>query len=292
MLNRNLKMFLSVIQNGGITETAKRLYISQPAVSQAIKNLECELNVKLFHRDRRNGLVLTDVGEKIRRIALEMEHLEDQLYQAAYLENKFIGGNLRIGSLPILTSTLLPEPLHIYKKRYPQVIVSLVEGTPGELRRMASEYSIDLALSCSPFGKLDYEVLIHDKMVGILSPESQPLEKIDLRHNTEKLILVKAGSETTNESLFGRFRLDFSKNILTTNGGAVVNLVKHGIGNGVISEYTLDMIAPDMARVPVIPEIAIDIGVQSSNLNDLTPVAAAFLQILRDYCQTSQKAPG
>lgn len=282
MLNHNLKMFLSVTRNGGITETANKLYISQPAVSQAIKNLERDLNVKLFHRDRKRGLILTDVGEKVRLIALEMEHLEDQLYQTAYLENNFIGGNLRIGSLPILTQTLLPKPLQIYRKQYPQVNVSLVEGTPGELRRMAAEHSIDLALSCSPFGKLDHEVLIHDRMVGILSPESPPLDKLDLRHNTENLILVKAGSETTNESLFGQLRLDFSKNILTTNGDSVIHLVQHGLGNGVISEYTLNAFAPGMARVPVIPEIKIEIGVQSSNLKDLTPVASEFLRILCD----------
>jgi len=282
MLNHNLKMFLSVTRNGGITETANKMYISQPAVSQAIKNLERTLNVKLFHRDRKRGLILTDIGEKIRLIALEMEHLEDQLYQATYLENNFMGGSLRIGSLPILTATLLPKPLRAFRDQYPLVNVTLVEGTPAELRSMSTEHSIDLALSCSPFGKLDHEVLIHDKMVGILTEDSQSVEKIDLRHNTEKLILVKAGSETSNESLLGRIRFDFSKNILTTSGSAVVSLVKNGIGNGVISEYTLNTIDSDMKHVPVVPEIKIEIGVQSSDLNDLTPVASEFLRILRE----------
>ena len=283
MLSNNLKTFLSVTRSGGITEAAHSLYISQPAVSQAVKNLERTLNVKLFHRDRKHGLILTDVGEKIRLIALEMEHLEDQLYQAAYLENNFIGGNLRIGSLPVLTATVLPKPLRAFQEKYPHVTVSLTEAMPSELRRMVEEHSLDLALSCSPFGRLDYEALIHDRMVGIQPEGAEPLEKIDLRHNTEKLILVKAGSETSNETLMGRYRLDFSRSILTANGSAVISLVKSGIGNGIISEYTLDAIAPDMKRIPVVPEIKIDIGVQSCDMNDLTPVAAEFVRILREF---------
>ena len=104
MLNSNLKMFLSVIQYGGITEAANKKFISQPAVSQSIKNLEKTLNVKLFHRDKRNGLALTDVGEKIRLLALQMQHLEDQIYQTAYLENSFIGMNLsRVGHISLPT---------------------------------------------------------------------------------------------------------------------------------------------------------------------------------------------
>ena len=283
MLNHNLKLFLAVTRSGGVTEAANSLYISQPAVSQAIKNLERVLNVKLFHRNKKQGLILTDVGEKARLIALEMEHLEEQLYQTAYLENNFIGGNLRIGSLPILTSTLLPEPLHSYKKRYPHVNVTLLEGAPAELRRMTEEHSVDFALSCSPFGKLDHEILIHDKMVGILADDSVPVQEIDLRHQTEKLIFVRAGSETTNETLFGRLKIDFSKNILTTSAHSVINLVEHGVGNGVISEYTLNCIAPGRKRVPVVPEIKIDIGIQSHDLDDLTPVASAFVEILRGY---------
>ena len=283
MLNHNLKMFLAVVRNGGITEAANSLYISQPAVSQAIKSLEQALNVKLFYRDRKHGVVLTEVCEKIRLLALEMEHLEDQLYQTAYLENHFIGGNLRIGSLPVLTATLLPDPLFAFREKYPQVNVSLAEGSPRELRRMVEDRSIDLALSCSPFGKLDHEVLIHDKMVGIQPVGAENLDQIDLRHNTEKLILVRAGSETSNESLIGRLRLDFSKNILTTNGSSVVSLVKSGVGSGVISEYTLDAIDPGMKRVPVVPEIRIDIGVQCCDLKDLTPVAAEFVRMLAEY---------
>ena len=281
MLNRNLKLFLAVVEHGGITEAANKLYISQPAVSQAVKSLETHLKVKLFHRDRRNGLILTDVGEKIRTIALEMEHLEDQLYQTAFRENNFLGGRLRIGSLPILTAMLLPDALYRFRTKYPYVTVELVEGTPSELRKMVEIHSVDFALSCSPFGKLDHETLLLDKMVGIL-PEGDSLDVLDLRKYTDHLILVRAGSETSSEELMGRHRLDFSRSILTTSGDAAIRLVQGGNGRGMVSEFTLKTFAPDMPFIPVIPEIHIEIGIQSIDMKDLTPVAREFIRILKD----------
>ena len=281
MINHNLKIFVAVADAGSVTEVAKKLYISQPSVSQSIKTLEQSLNVKLFHRGRKHRLFLTDVGKKIYLIALEMQHLEEQLYQTAFRENNFLGGSLRIGALPILTATILPKPLYTFKSKYPGVKIELMEGTPSALREMVEQHQVDFALTCSPFGKLDHETLIQDKMVGIL-PDGDTLDVIDLRENTEQLILVRAGSETAMEELMGKHHLDFSKNILTTSGDAAIRLVQAGNGRGIISEFTLKIFAPEMEYVPVIPKVEIEIGVQCIDLKDLTPVAQEFVHLLKD----------
>ena len=90
MLNRNLEIFLRVAEYGSITRAAKTLYITQPAASNAISKLEAELNVKLFFRDKRNGLILTDVGQKILLLAKQMEDLDNRIAQTAYQENHFV----------------------------------------------------------------------------------------------------------------------------------------------------------------------------------------------------------
>lgn len=109
MLNHNLRIFIRVAEKGSITETANELYISQPAVSKAIKILEDELNLKLFHRDKRKGLILTDIGHEILILARQMEKTENRMYQAAFRSNNFIGGKVRIASMPILTSVILSD---------------------------------------------------------------------------------------------------------------------------------------------------------------------------------------
>ena len=280
MISHNLKIFIAVAKAGSITEAAKGLYISQPSVSQSIKALENSLSVKLFHRGGKQKLILTDVGQKIYLIALEMQHLEEQLYQTVFRENNFLGGLLRIGALPILTATILPKPLNTFKTKYPDVKIELVEGTPSELRKMVEQHQVDFALTCSPFGKLDHLTLLQDKMVGIL-PDGDTLDVIDLRESTAHLILAKAGSETAIEELMGRYHLDFSKNFLTFSGDAVIRLVQAGNGRGIISEFTLKNFAPEMKYIPVIPEVKFEIGIQYVDLNDLTPVAQEFVRVLR-----------
>ena len=116
MLNHNLRIFIRVAEKGSITETANELYISQPAVSKAIKILEDELNLKLFHRDKRKGLILTDIGHEILILARQMEKTENRMYQAAFRSNNFIGGKVRIASMPILTSVILSEVFYRFHK--------------------------------------------------------------------------------------------------------------------------------------------------------------------------------
>ena len=80
MISYSLRIFLSVAERGSITKTANELFISQPAVSKTIKSLEQKLSLKLFHRDKRHGLILTDAGEKILLLARQMEQLEQRMY--------------------------------------------------------------------------------------------------------------------------------------------------------------------------------------------------------------------
>ena len=70
MISHSLRIFLKVAENNSVTVTANELFISQPAISKAIKILEQRLNIKLFHRDKRRGLILTDAGEKILLLAI------------------------------------------------------------------------------------------------------------------------------------------------------------------------------------------------------------------------------
>lgn len=115
VMNRNLEIFIKVAESGSITRTAKTMYITQPAVSNAISKLETGLNVKLFYRDRHNGMILTEVGHKILLLAKQMEDLDNRIMQTAYKEQHFIEGRLRIASLTSLVSTILSKALKQYR---------------------------------------------------------------------------------------------------------------------------------------------------------------------------------
>ena len=143
MYNRNLEIFIKAAEYGNLTKAAKTLYISQPAVSNALSKLEEELEVKLFFRDKRNGMVLTGAGEKILSLAKQMADIDNRISQVAYKEKHFIGGRLRIASLVSLTSTIISRTLKQYQTQFPDVLVEIREGTPKDLVRMVEDHEVD-----------------------------------------------------------------------------------------------------------------------------------------------------
>ena len=283
MINHNLRVFLSVAETGSFTASAERLFISQPAVSRAIKALEEELKVKLFDRDKRKGLMLTDAGEKILMLARQMADVENRIYQTAFRENNFLGGRVRIASMPILSSMILSKVFHDFREKYPFVTLELMEGSTPEIRRAVEEHQVDLGFTASPFGDLDAEVVLQDRMVAI--GEEPPTGcPIDLREGANRFILCRAGYETALEELRAE-HIRLPDSFIVQQAETVIHFVRQKNGIGVISELVLEATPNDLCRFPVTPEIKMDIGIVANDLTNLSPVASQLRNRIREQCR-------
>ncbi len=278
MLNRNLEIFLRVAEYGSITRAAKTLYITQPAASNAISKLEAELNVKLFFRDKRNGLMLTDVGQKILLLAKQMEDLDNRIAQTAYQENHFVEGRLRIASLTSLVSTILSKVLKAYRAAFPGVTVEIKEGSPNDIFRMVEEHSVDFAVSCSPFGKFDSIVLRRDRMAAMLPKEYPGVSEVNLATPPDLMIINKSAYETILD--YVRQPPPAGQFLQVQMAETAINMVLDGIGVGILSEYTMDTLAPGHQKYPVTPEITFDIGIFANSLSDLTPASQECVNMI------------
>ena len=278
MLNRNLEIFLKVAEHGSITRVAKTLHITQPAVSNAISKLEAELNVKLFFRDKRNGLILTDVGQKILLLAKQIEDLDNRIAQTAYRENHFVEGRLRIAALTSLVSTILSKALKAYRAAFPGVTVEIKEGSPNDIFRMVEEHSVDYAVSYSPFGQFDSIVLRRDRMAAMLPKEYPGVSEVDLTAPPDLLIINKSAYETILD--YVRQPPPAGQFLQVQMAETAINMVLDGIGIGILSEYTMETLASGYQKYPVTPEIAFDIGIFANNLNELTPASQEFVNMI------------
>ena len=254
------------------------LYITQPAVSNAISKLETELNVKLFFRDKRNGLLLTDVGQKILFLAKQIEDLDNRIGQTAYLENHFVEGRLRIAALTSLVSTILSKALKEYRTAFPGVTVEIREGSPNDIFRMVEEHTVDFAVSCSPFGKFDSITLCRDRMAAMFPTEYPDVSEVDLTAPPNLLIINKPAFETILDHV--KQPLPVEKFLQVQTAETAINMVLDGIGIGILSEYTMDTLAAGYRKYPVNPEIAFVIGIFANVLDDLTPAAVEFVRLL------------
>lgn len=166
-----LKVFITAARTLSFTRTAERLYISQPAVSRHIGELESRYRVPLFVR-RGSRLELTAAGqvllEAAGRISDDYRRLE---YEMSLCANQ-AEGELRLGASTTIAQYLLPPALARFTARFPGVRVSVLSGNSGQIERALADREIDLGMveSVSRRQGLHYTLFRPDELVLVARP--------------------------------------------------------------------------------------------------------------------------
>jgi len=171
---RHLRYFLAVAEAGSFSRAADRLGISQPSVSQQMRDLETGLRVPLFQR-RGKRILLTPRGlifqEHARSILRQLESFLQELNS----EPGQLRGALHLGVVPVLNVPLVPELLGIFAADHPAISVIVEEISSTEIETALEEGRMDVGLGFltrhSP--NLRYERLCTDEFALIVS-ESHP----------------------------------------------------------------------------------------------------------------------
>ena len=154
---------------GSITAAAKKLFISQPSLSQMLRQLEKEIGTPIFDRSI-SPLRLTCAGEKylnaVDRILAVNSELESQLREIREEHS----GRLRLGISVTRALQVMPRVLPVFTAKYPEVTLELTESGSATLEELLQNGSIDLALAAleSTSTSLAYE-LIEKEAIGILA---------------------------------------------------------------------------------------------------------------------------
>ena len=276
----NLKIFINVADAANITRAAEVLHISQPAVSKAIKNLEDDLGVVLFFRDKRNGMSLTDTGEHILVFARQMMQMEERIYQTAYMSKNMLEGTLKIATLPYGSVFFLVKALSKFQAKYPQVNVEITEGSTLEVNRMVSEHAAEFGISIVPAAGFEYEILMEDYIMAI-SKEPVDLGYIDLATLKQKFYTAQPAWESilpileqNNIKDYGRFKIVGVHTVRT--------IAEEGIGIGLQAESILPKDTKAYFKYPVKPQINTDFVLIANKFDDLSPAAKAFIETIHE----------
>lgn len=155
------KIFYEVANAGNITKAAKKLMISQPAVTKQIKTLEEELGGQLFIRTKR-GVILTENGQKI------YKHIKQGMicFESAEMEFtnlKQLGtGTIKVGISTTLCRIFLLPILHKFHEEYPNVAIQLFTDPSASMREQLKEGKIDILIAkgmSKEDNNLDYQEL-------------------------------------------------------------------------------------------------------------------------------------
>jgi len=119
-----LEIFAAVVQAGSFSAAAQCLYMTQPAVSQHMQDLEASLGTSLFNRGRR-GVTLTAAGETLHDYTQRILRLVAEAESEVTNVENLISGQITIGATPGVSVYLLPEWINSFRARYPSLNVVL-----------------------------------------------------------------------------------------------------------------------------------------------------------------------
>ncbi|WP_054178580.1 LysR substrate-binding domain-containing protein [Trabulsiella odontotermitis] len=174
---RHLRYFLTVAEELHFTRAAEKLNIGQPPLSQQIQSLESELGVRLFNRTRRS-VALTEAGEHLVTQAKEILRMSSSLRAELLDIEQGKTGELRIGFTTTgLFVDELSQPLKTYRRRYPDIRISLCEMYSRQQFDALLNQEIDVGyVRLTPGTRqdgLDIRILRHDRLCVVL-PEDHP----------------------------------------------------------------------------------------------------------------------
>lgn len=143
---RQLKYFISTVECGSVAEASRKLYVAQPSISTAIKQLEESFDVQLFIRHHAQGVSLTPSGARFYQKALELIRVAREFEQNALADNDVMGGQIDIGCFETVAPLYLPRLIAGFRDRWPGVQIRIRDGEQQELVQGLTSGSIDLAI--------------------------------------------------------------------------------------------------------------------------------------------------
>ena len=243
--SRQLHAFAALALRGSFTLAAKDLFLTQSAVSHAIKALEDDVGCRLLDRVGRRVL-LTQAGEQFlrhtERILREMETARSGLENLS----KWGHGRLRVGASTTACQHILPSVLREFRQSYPKCVIRIEPGDYGHQLDLLRGGQVDLALVVEPahppVSEFTFVPLFQDELRFLVAPHHSwakagraPRESIE----GETLVLYNKTSHTFRlvNDYFRDEKVSLSNIIELGSMEAIKELVKIGLGAGVLAPW-------------------------------------------------------
>lgn len=165
---RRLRVFVEVVRQGGFSQAAEVVSLTQSSVSKAVRTLEDELGTPLLNRIGHKS-ELTAAGEIAFRRALVLLAERNDLIAEINELRDLKGGTLRIGLPPVGCGVLFAQMFATYRSRYPRVNIELIEHGSKKLRECLEAGEVDLAALLIPIDEtFAYQQVRNEPLVAVL----------------------------------------------------------------------------------------------------------------------------
>ncbi len=294
LLDYKVDIFLRTARLLNISQAARELNISQPAVTTAVQKLEKEFEVKLFFRYPQ-GLELTPTGillqSRLQEIKDRCVQLENDMMQL----RQELHGHLKLGASPTVSDYILPKLMGIFSDRFPRINYSLNTGNNAEVIRQLQEGKIELAFLAGnlPEQRSFSHKVLDDELVLIISPNHPWASQASINKEElleQPLILRERGSGSRKETEEALVEIGLNPEQLKVIADfqsleGIKNAVASGLGAALISRWAVTRELEQQSLLQVKIRDAVlrrDIFVVSLYEERLTEAAKRFLGFCKE----------
>jgi len=242
-----LKILQTISEEGSFKKAAEKLYISQPAVSLQIQNLEKQLNAPIFYRDKRKAY-LTETGELLKKYCDRILSLCEETCRSLDELQTFQSGALVIGASQTTGTYLMPRLIGIFRHKYPHITVELQVHSTRRISRAVANGQINLAIVEGEVPRelnqvLDITAYAEDELALIL-PVSHPFSSLDFirKEDLYRLRFIALDTQSTIRNVIettltqngidsSYFKIEMELNSVE----AIKNAVQSGLGAAFVS---------------------------------------------------------
>ncbi|MEM7067408.1 MAG: LysR substrate-binding domain-containing protein [Pseudomonadota bacterium] len=283
-----LRAFHYVAITGGFSRAAEVLHLTQPAISDQVRNLEIEYDVRLFNREKKQ-ITLSESGKKLFEITRRMFEVENEALALLSESQTIKSGRLSIGA----DSTFhITDILAQFRKEYPDIFISVSGGNTETVIESLNNYEADVGvgvLSEIP-NERDYDVvnLGTTPITAFTSIESEfsNLKSVRMKELAKLPLVMREQKSKTRakfQELADKLGIEVSIQIEAEGREAVREIVASSGGIGIVSEAEFGR-DPRFVKIPITDaELVMDEAIICLSKRKESRLIRAFMQVANNF---------
>lgn len=260
---RQIETYQAVMTYGTTSRAAEVLSMSQPAVSKAIMQLERSIGFKLFDREKGRMIPSAEGQLFFREVQISLAGIA-KLRSAAARIRDYGSGDIRMACLSAFSTNLVPNAIARFRKRHPEIAVSLHVAASSEIRDLVAANQLDIAVTADEIDATGVEAVPFAEIPAALAvpPGHRLIEKdVITPADLDKLDLVALAPEDTTrqeaETIFAAHGVAPKVVAETAYASTVCAMVLAGIGCGIVDPVTAaGYVERGLVLLPLAPSVS------------------------------------
>ncbi|PKR86881.1 LysR family transcriptional regulator [Heyndrickxia camelliae] len=252
MSTTEFQLLTVLAQEMNMRKAAERLFVSQPALSQRLQNIEKQWGTKLFIRTQK-GLTLTPSGELVIRFANEVLEKEEKVREELQSLDSKIHGTLKIACASIVGQNWLPQVLKSFVDQYPLAKISLITGWSSEILKSLYEDEVHIGILRGSTDWKGPKIHLFEDTLYLVDKEIDKIE--DVLKTDRPFIQFKSDSNYYQEIQdwwHREFQTTPKNTIVVDQIETCKQMTFNGIGYAILPSITLNESAKNMKKIPLI----------------------------------------